>query len=282
MTTGSDDPNDEGPRRLTRREAVLGAAAVLMAACAGGSRSTSSRSRQSSTGTSVRGSAGRASTRPTVPSTACRLTPELTAGPYHLDGHLARRDITEGKSGVPLELRVRVHDLTAGCGPLAGAAVDVWHCDAGGEYSGFNGNSLAATQAGGTNTERFLRGVQRTGADGVATFTTIFPGWYQGRTVHIHLRVLEGGSLGATYQGGHVAHVGQAFFDEATTARVMALDPYRARTGTRTRNEQDSIYRQAGPRALTTLRPRGPAPGYVADFTCVVDPNATPPPAPMF
>lgn len=217
------------------------------------------------------------------------LTPELTAGPYHLDGALARSDITEGRPGTPVQFRVRVLGMPD-CAPLAGAAVDVWHCDAGGEYSGFNGNSLEATAAGGTNDKRFLRGVQLTDGDGVATFTTIFPGWYEGRTVHVHLRVTEGGTLGETYTGGHVAHVGQAFFDESLTAELLTADPYAAHTGHRTTNDEDSIYAQAGPSAITTMTAhraaesgQGPgAGGWVGEFTCIVDPSATPPPAPLF
>lgn len=223
-------------------------------------------------------------TTTTIEPVACVLTPELTAGPYYLDGPLARDDITEGQPGTLLEFRVRVLALPD-CTPLAGAAVDVWHCDAGGEYSGFNGNSLAATAARGTNDKRFLRGVQLTDADGVATFTTIFPGWYEGRTVHIHLKVLEGGTLGDTWTGGHVAHVGQAFFDEDQTAEMLTADAYLIHTGDRTRNEEDSIFNQAGPGAMTTLTPldpSDPAKGYRGEFTCMVDPEATPPEAPLF
>jgi protocatechuate 3,4-dioxygenase beta subunit len=214
---------------------------------------------------------------------ACVLTPELTAGPYYLDGPLARPDITEGRPGSRLEFQVRVLALP-GCGPLVGAAVDVWHCDAGGEYSGWNGSSLAETNAEGRNDDRYLRGVQLTDIDGVATFTTIFPGWYEGRTVHIHLKVLEGGTLAETYTGGHVAHVGQAFFDEAATAALLRQDPYRAHTGQRTTNAQDSIYAQAGPGAIAPLVPGSDdaRDGSTARFTCLVDPAATPPPAPLF
>ena len=119
--------------------------------------------------------------------------PELTEGPYYLDLDLVRRDITEGRPGVPFDLAVKVVDATS-CEPLEGAAVDVWHCDAEGAYSGVQGDS-------GT----FLRGVQMTGADGVADFTTIFPGWYTGRAVHVHLKVAL---------AGDDVHTGQLFFDD--------------------------------------------------------------------
>jgi len=288
-------PRPEPARVLGRRELLVGGAAITLAGCTGRANDTSGAGRAEATTapkaagtTAARKPPGSsASTASPPPETAavpgsCQLTPELTAGPYHLDGHLDRRDITEGKPGIPLELRVRVLDLNS-CQPLAGAAVDIWHCDAGGEYSGFNGNSLGATQAGGTNDKRYLRGVQRTDTDGTATFTTIFPGWYEGRAVHIHLQVLEGGTLASTYTGGHIAHVGQAFFDEPTTAQVMALDPYRAHTGALTTNDQDSIYGQAGPGAIVTIHQGTTAAnGYIADITCVVDPTASPPAAPLF
>lgn len=273
---------------LSRRHLLVVGAGIVLAGCA---KSTSradpsnrDRQRSDSGATSSPGAEPAAtSTAATSVPAGCVLTPELTAGPYYLDGPLARADITEGRPGTPLEFHVRVLALPT-CVPLERAAVDIWHCDAGGEYSGFNGNSLEATRVGGTNNKRFLRGVQLTDADGVATFTTIFPGWYEGRTVHIHLKVLDGGTLATSYTGGHVAHVGQAFFDEATTAEILSADPYRAHTGIRTTNDGDSIYGQAGPSAVATLRPRrsGPGTGYAGMLTCIVDPHATPPSAPLF
>ena len=268
-------------RGLSRRQLLLGAAATAtLAACASKSPTAAPGEGDASKPTDSVAPEAPTSTRPA----GCTLSPEVTAGPYHLDGPAVRGDITEGRPGTPLELRVEV--LAVGtCQPLADAAVDVWHCDAGGEYSGFNGNSLAATSAGGTNDKRFLRGVQLTDADGVAGFTTIFPGWYEGRAVHIHLEVHEGGTAGATYQGGHVAHTGQVFFDEPLTASVMAVDPYRGRTGTRTTNAEDSIFAKAGTGAIAELTPKDaadPSQGYTGTFTCLVDPAATPPPAPLF
>jgi len=275
---------DGGVPLPSRRQVIVGAAAALVLAGCGGDDGASPTTTVADGDTTASSSASTtAGTTTTIPPEACVLSPELAAGPYHLDGHLARADITEGRPGVPLEFRVKVLALPD-CTPLEGAAVDVWHCDAGGEYSGFEGNSLGATQAGGTNDERFLRGVQLTDVDGVATFTTIFPGWYEGRTVHIHLQVLEGGTLADTYAGGHVAHVGQAFFDEDLTADLMATGAYAARTGTRLTNEQDSIFGQGGSGTITTLTAVGsdPTDGYVGEFTCMVDPDATPDPAPLF
>jgi protocatechuate 3,4-dioxygenase beta subunit len=125
---------------------------------------------------------------------SCVLTPEMTEGPYYLDGGKVRRDIREGRPGVPLVLRTMVVDAST-CRPVKGAAVDVWHCDAGGTYSGFAQEGAAG--------RTFLRGIQRTDVTGLARFTTVYPGWYEGRTVHIHVQV---------HIGGSVVHTGQLFF----------------------------------------------------------------------
>jgi protocatechuate 3,4-dioxygenase beta subunit len=155
----------------------------------------------------------------------CVLTPELTEGPYYLDLDRVRRDITEGTSGLPFDLRVVVVDAGA-CEPIKDAAVDIWHCDAGGAYSGVEGNS-------GT----FLRGVQITDAEGAAQFRTIFPGWYQGRAVHIHVKV---------HVGGNETFTGQLFFDGETLDAVYAREPYSARGDADTSNETDGIFTEGG------------------------------------
>jgi protocatechuate 3,4-dioxygenase beta subunit len=164
----------------------------------------------------------------------CVLMPELTEGPYYLDLDLVRRDITEGRAGVPFDLAVTVVDADS-CEPIEGAAVDVWHCDAEGVYSGVQGDS-------GT----FLRGVQMTGADGIATFRTIFPGWYTGRAVHVHLKV----ALGTTD-----VHTGQLFFDEATLAGAYESEPYAGRGEPDTPNETDGIYGQSGGTTVVAVTP---------------------------
>ena len=170
----------------------------------------------------------------TATGTDCVLMPGLTEGPYYLDLDLVRRDITEGRPGVPFDLPVGVVDAES-CEPIEGAAVDVWHCDAEGAYSGVEGDS-------GT----FLRGVQMTGADGVASFRTIVPGWYTGRAVHVHLKV----ALGA----GDV-HTGQVFFDEATLAAAYESDPYAARGAPGTSNEADGIYGESGGTTVVAVTP---------------------------
>jgi protocatechuate 3,4-dioxygenase beta subunit len=197
---------------------------------------------------------------------SCVLTPELTEGPYYLDLEKIRRNITEGHAGLRLDLRIKVVDSTT-CKPIDSVAVDIWHADAAGVYSGVQGNS-------GT----FLRGVQLTNSNGVATFRTIYPGWYQGRATHIHLKTHVGGrSSGSTYGGGHVAHTGQLFFPGRTTDRVAKLSPYNKRTVTRTRNSQDNIYGQGGTKVSLKRRKAGILrAGFIATITVGIDPTATP------
>jgi protocatechuate 3,4-dioxygenase beta subunit len=173
---------------------------------------------------------------------SCVLAPEQTQGPYYLPGDKVRRNVTEGKPGVPLTLKLSVLDI-ATCKPIKGAAVDIWHCDALGTY---------AAESNAT----FLRGTQRTDAHGLATFKTIYPGWYQGRTVHIHVKV----SL-----GGNVVHTGQLYFADSLTDKVYARPPYRTRPGRTTRNADDSIYRNGGSRSTLKLRRNGS--GYIGSIT---------------
>jgi protocatechuate 3,4-dioxygenase beta subunit len=178
---------------------------------------------------------------------SCVLAPEQTEGPYYLDDHRVRRNITEGRPGVPLTLRLRVVDVSS-CKPIKGAAVDIWHCDAGGVYSG--------TSVQDTEDERFLRGIQRADAKGIARFRTIYPGWYSGRTVHVHVLV---------HIGGNVVHTGQLYFPDALTDTVYRRSPYRRRPSRTTRNAADSIYRNGGRRS--TLRLRRSGAGYVGSIT---------------
>ncbi|WP_079161156.1 intradiol ring-cleavage dioxygenase [Streptomyces fodineus] len=205
------------------------------------------------------------------PAAACVLTPEQTEGPYYLDLETVRRNITEGKAGVPLTLRVTVVDA-ATCAPLPQTAVDIWHCDALGVYSGY-------VAGGSTPDTTFLRGVQLTDSAGVAEFTTIYPGWYVGRALHIHVKTHAGGTVSdGTYNGGHVSHTGQLYFPEAYNTRIAALSPYRNNTATRTLNARDGIYRNGGSSTLLTLTAAGSDLGKGVTGTVVlgIDPAATP------
>ena len=175
---------------------------------------------------------------------SCVLAPEQTEGPYYVEDAAVRRNVTEGKPGVPLALRLTVVNV-ASCRPIKGAAVEIWHCDAAGVYSGVQGD-----------TGMFLRGIQRTDAKGLALFRTIYPGWYQGRTVHIHTKV---------HLGGNVVHTGQLYFPDAVTDAAYRRTPYSRRPDRDPRNAGDSIYRNGGKRSTLKLVRSGSA--YVGSIT---------------
>ncbi len=177
---------------------------------------------------------------------SCVLTPEQTEGPYYLSGEKLRRNITEGRPGTPLWLRTTVVDART-CRPIKGAVVDVWHADAAGVYSGFGD---------GADSRTFMRGLQRTNAKGLALFRTVYPGWYQGRTVHVHVKV---------HTGGKVIHTGQLYFPDSSTDAVYRKAPYTSRPGRTMRNADDPIFRSGGARSLLRLRRSGSA--YVASIT---------------
>lgn len=166
---------------------------------------------------------------------ACVATPAQTEGPFFVDTRLQRADIRSDPSGgppragVPLALELTVSGIgPGGCAPLAGAVVDLWHCDADGVYSGTRGS------------ERFLRGYQVSDASGRVRFLTVYPGWYGGRAVHIHFKVRSGAR----------ELTSQFYFDDAFSDRVFARAPYAARGRPDVRNARDFIYRQGG-RELT-------------------------------
>lgn len=215
----------------------------------------------------------------------CVLTPELTEGPFYLDTDLVRADITEGTPGLPLRLQIAVADVTT-CAPLPNAAVDIWHCDAQGFYSGVDaapGGGSGDTPA--SNSATFLRGIRLTDAAGIATFETIYPGWYSGRAVHIHMKVHVGGEVDAAeeFVGGHVSHTGQLFFDDAISDAVYSSGTAYANrdNAQRLRNDQDSILGDHADEpgfilALTPLTEAAPEHGYLGAITIGVDPTATP------
>jgi len=130
------------------------------------------------------------------------------------------------------------------CKPIKGAAVDIWHADASGTYSGVLGN-----------TGTFMRGIQRANANGLALFQTVYPGWYRGRTVHIHVKV---------HIGGNVVHTGQLYFPDSLTDVVYAHSPYSSRPNRDTRNATDSVYRNGGSKSMLAVHKSGA--GYVASI----------------
>jgi protocatechuate 3,4-dioxygenase beta subunit len=227
---------------ITRKDSLVKLGGLLAGAAAVGGWKAADSPSATDEGSSSSGPAGVASGL-----VSCVLAPEQTEGPYYLDDHRVRRNITEGKPGVPLALRLTVVNVSS-CKPIKGAAVDIWHCDAGGVYSG--------TSVQDTEEDRFLRGIQRTNAKGLALFRTIYPGWYTGRAVHIHVLV---------HIGGNVVHTGQLYFPDALTDAVYRRSPYSRRPNRNTRNAADSIYRNGGKRSTLKLTRSGT--GYVGAIT---------------
>jgi len=189
--------------------------------------------------------AWRGSSATAASSVSCVLTPEQTEGPYYISGEKLRRNITEGRPGTRLDLHLTVADATT-CRPIKNAVVDIWHADAGGTYSGFGAGASSRT---------FMRGLQKTGANGLAVFRTVYPGWYMGRTVHIHVKV---------HVGGNVVHTGQLFFSDTLTDAVYKRTPYSRRPNRDVRNAQDNIYQSGGRQSTLTLKRKST--GYVGSI----------------
>jgi protocatechuate 3,4-dioxygenase beta subunit len=239
---------------------------------------------------------------------ACyKLTSETVEGPYYIDADKLRRDVTEDKEGIPLLLGIRVIDSKT-CRPLRNAAVDIWHCDAVGVYSGYEdmgnggggGPAPTGTPTGAptgtptgtptgipsgpppggghqepTDDERYLRGTWKTDKHGQVTFRTVFPGWYRGRCVHIHTKVhVDGEWTDAGYEGGHTCHTGQFFFDEESVLASAELEPYASNTAERTTLDEDTIYDGGGVTGgllRLTYRKDGIGKGVRASITVGVD-----------
>jgi protocatechuate 3,4-dioxygenase beta subunit len=193
-----------------------------------------------------------------VPS--CVVSPEQTEGPYFVDEKLNRSDIrsdpSDGlvKEGVPLQLTLRISQVgSSGCTPLVGAMVDVWHCDALGVYSDVTDRSFS------TVGKKFLRGYQVTDTDGTVKFTTIYPGWYQGRTVHIHFKVRTDTSSGKSYE-----FTSQLYFDDSISDVVYAQVPYATKGERDLKNAGDRIFQDGGNQML--LKVSKTSLGYIASL----------------
>jgi len=209
-------PNDKSRKTITRRDALgtLGALGVMTLV---GARPLRAKT--------IRGS--------------CTLAPKQTIGPYFVDEGLKRSDIRQGTGSdtvfitgaVPLYLSIDTVSTTSpGCPPLRNVQIDLWHCHAGGLYSD--------EQANGTLGQNWLRGYQMTDENGRVSFTTIYPGWYPGRTIHIHLMARYYNSVGnTTYQ-----FTTQLYFDDSISDTVLANYPYNTRGDRTTTNANDGIF----------------------------------------
>lgn len=195
-----------------------------------------------------------------MPFASCVVRPEQTEGPYFVDERLNRSDIRSDpangqvKPGTPLALTLQISRVGSGnCRPLAAALVDIWHCDALGVYSD--------VQDAGFNTvgQKFLRGYQLTDSQGEARFVTIYPGWYVGRTVHVHVKVRTAFAAGRSYE-----FTSQLYFDDGLTERVYADQPYAAKGRRKARNQDDRLFRRGGDQLM--LAPTPTTDGYAATF----------------
>jgi protocatechuate 3,4-dioxygenase beta subunit len=187
------------------------------------------------------------------------LTAQTTEGPFYLPGMPVRADITEGLPGVPLELQLRVVDPAGQ--PCGGARVDLWQCDIAGLYSGFGGQGDDRTQD--TTGRTFLRGSLDAPADGLVVFRTLYPGWYAGRTTHLHFKVWV--------QGRHVL-TSQIFLPDALSEFLYTqLPAYQRASLRKVLNATDGIAVTAGRTVVGAVREDTDR--YVATFTAVIDPQ---------
>lgn len=182
---------------------------------------------------------------------ACVVRPELTEGPYFVDEMLNRSDVRSDPSdgsvvqGAQLDIAFSVTQIGAnGCVPLPNAQVDIWHCDANGIYSDVQ-NAVG---------KKFLRGYQVTDTNGLAQFTTIYPGWYPGRAVHIHFKI----------RIDNYEFTSQLFFDDTFTDQVYLQAPYAHRSNRSPRNTGDNIYSNGGSQLTLNVTPNGN--GYITVF----------------
>ncbi|MFD5855844.1 intradiol ring-cleavage dioxygenase [Streptomyces chartreusis] len=269
-------------KSITRRRALAVTGGTV---AAGGLAVAGYRAAFADTATTTAEEATTASASASESSGCMTLMSSVTEGPYYLDGALVRKDITEGKSGVPLTLRLTVVDATDGCTPVKGAAVEIWHCDAWGYYSGYTtanpgGSAPAESEDGSTaDDDTYLRGYQIAGANGVVKFETIFPGWYTPRTCHIHLKVHTGGQKeDGTYEGGKVNYTGQLFFDDTIAEEIFTLEPYSKHSGSYTTLDDDMVYDGGGASSglltLAAVHKKDPSKGYKGFLTVAVDPDA--------
>lgn len=261
-------------RRVSRRTALAGFGSVglgaLLAACAGSKSPTTTATTTTGASASVSPQSGATSDLTSLFDGAgtCTLSPGTTQGPYYFDADKIRSDIREDRPGTRLRLAIRVQDSEA-CGPLSNAVVEIWHCDAAGLYSGAEALSTGGPGGGGRgggggdltpqDDKRYLRGAQVTNSDGIVEFTTIWPGWYASRTVHIHAMVHVNNERTLTTQ---------LMMDESLNSKVFAQAPYAQHTNRDTFNDGDSIYRDS-----MLLRVTEDGDGYLGVITFGVDPD---------
>jgi len=187
----------------------------------------------------------------------CTLTPEQIEGPFYLDKGRIREDISEGKPGVPLRIVLRVVGASASCAPIPKAAVDIWQCDAQGIYSGYEGAAIQPRHVEPVDEKTFLRGTQLTNEAGGVQFRTIYPGWYTGRTPHVHLKLRVGAKVATT----------QIYFPDEITSAVYLRAPYDRHPNRDTTNATDRFLGQVADKSLLMWKMARDGDGYVAAAT---------------
>ncbi|KAF4311040.1 putative aromatic compound dioxygenase protein [Botryosphaeria dothidea] len=186
-----------------------------------------------------------------IQNTTCVLAPDTIWGPYGIDGEIYRHDLRETQTGIDFYLDIGVLDVET-CEPIEGVALSIWSCNATGSYAGFTGINPQTSELldgwtkrddGTTDDETFLRGIMKTGPEGIAEFLTKFPGYYVTRTTHIHVTAQANVTNGTSFSASSVQHIGQLFFEEDLLSEVYSLSPYSAHLSTlnRTTNAEDSV-----------------------------------------
>ncbi|CUA67340.1 hypothetical protein RSOLAG22IIIB_13403 [Rhizoctonia solani] len=236
--------------------------------------------RQDQSGATSSAPTAHSPTYATIQNSTCVAAPEVNEGPYFINNEHLRQDISEDQDGVPLVLDIGVMDVTT-CQPLEQALVEIWHCNATGQYSGFTTakldprsgnaptggnnpvpfNSTTSTGAGSTKTTltgvrgrrvpgmtdqlTFLRGGWATDSEGMVEFKSIYPGYYSGRAVHIHAMVQTNYSVAANgsiiSHAGSLRHIGQLFFDDSLSDKIVTQGVYANTTQRRVYNSKDGI-----------------------------------------
>ena len=227
-------------KRVSRREALgmIGAASAALAAC--------NRSSPTGPSTTATSPSTTTTTTPTTSAAACVVTPSETAGPFPSITLPVRSDVREDRAGLPLQLAITVVNAGASCAPVTNASVEIWHCDAAGNYSEY-GNLTSST---------WLRGIQPVDGSGVARFTTIYPGWYAGRATHIHIEV---------FVNNRSVKTSQIAFPEEINSAVYATGVYASKGQNPTKNTTDGIFADGVTSELATLTGSASS-GYSATF----------------
>lgn len=191
---------------------------------------------------------------------SCTTTSDETDGPFPTKSpaSLVVTDIRSDRQGTPMTIKITVQNKNNSCAALSGALVDIWHCDAAGNYSEYGGTGMQSTNY---QSVHFLRGRQTSDATGLVTFTSIYPGWYSGRAVHIHVHVYN--------SSGKSLKISQIAFPEDISKVVFAQGVYASHGQADTTNARDNVFSDGVTTNLSTITGSTSA-GYVLNWTIVV------------